>query len=79
MLCILCGKILQAQRIKSSQSPERKLRCCRTGLCLFFAHFSRQPCIFNRKEREGDAKFAKNNALCGIIRGIPNLRNLQSD
>jgi len=35
---------LQPRRIKSSQSPERKLRCYRTGLCLFFAIFSRQPC-----------------------------------
>jgi len=35
--------ILPHPRIKSSQSPERKLRCSRTGLCLFFAIFSRQP------------------------------------
>jgi len=39
----LLEKELQPRRIKSSQSPERKLRCCRTGLCLFFANFFRQP------------------------------------
>jgi len=26
---------IQSRRIKSSQSPERKLRCYRTGLCFF--------------------------------------------
>ena len=36
--------ILQPRRVKSSLSPERKLRCCRTGLCWFFTNFSRQPC-----------------------------------
>jgi len=45
MRCIFSVETkIQGWRIKSSQNPERKLRCCRTGLCLFFAYFIRQPC-----------------------------------
>jgi len=61
--------ILQPRRIKCLRSPERNLRCYRTGLCLCFANFSRQP----RKTRLSHSQLLHSNfsIACLNLQFIP--------